>query len=109
MSEFKRGCPECGSLGHQLQACPAVELAELEQRFYASNRAIAALEYKAKKYDDVVKALHVCDGGQYRNDTIESVIRFAREKAALEAKLAACEADAARLDWLESIRREMTE
>lgn len=37
--------------------------------------------HKAEKYDDAVKALHVADGGQYRADTIESVIIAAREVA----------------------------
>ena len=39
--------------------------------------------HKAKQYDDVVETLHVCDSGRYRNDTIESVIAAAKDKAIL--------------------------
>lgn len=34
--------------------------------------------HKAEKYDDAVKALDVADSGQYRADTIESVVDAAR-------------------------------
>lgn len=45
------------------------------------------LQWKASKYDDVVEALHVCDGGQYRNDTIESVLNAARTRPKVEFML----------------------
>lgn len=44
-------------------------------------------QYKAEKYDAVVKALSVCDGGRYRNDTIESCILSLAERDRLAAVL----------------------
>lgn len=35
--------------------------------------------HKAEKYDSVVKELQVADRGQYRADTLESVVMAARE------------------------------
>ncbi|MCE5309608.1 MAG: hypothetical protein LLG20_18385 [Acidobacteriales bacterium] len=58
-----------------------------------ARRKLAEAQHKAAQYDAVVKALHVCDGGRYRNDTVESVIGAAR-------KLAETEADTRRLRWL---------
>jgi hypothetical protein len=47
----------------------------------------ADIRHKANQYDDVVRALEVCDGGRYRNDTITRVVQFAREKSLLHNKL----------------------
>lgn len=41
--------------------------------------ALATAQWKAEKYDAVVRALSVADGGRYRNDTIESVVIAARK------------------------------
>lgn len=46
----------------------------LVDRIDRLQRENAELRAKAEKYDSVVKALSVCDGGRYRNDTIESCI-----------------------------------
>lgn len=54
----------------------------------AAEAKLAKVEHKAEKYDSVVKALSVCDGGRYRNDTIESCILALSSRDRLSAKLA---------------------
>ena len=47
-------------------------------------RQINDLCHKADQYDSVVAALHVADGGAYRNDTVESVVAAARDRTRLD-------------------------
>jgi hypothetical protein len=52
----------------------------------SASRATAEAQ-RASQYDDVVKQLKVADRGQFRSDTVESLVMTARERHALKSEI----------------------
>lgn len=62
------------------------ENAVLERQIAELRENNERLQHKADQYDSVVKALSVCDGGRYRNDTVESCVLALKARDAAEAE-----------------------